>query len=163
MTLFREQAKCPSCGEPYKEITSNSNIIGDNFIRWDFDSHKCMAGINYNAPKNILSEKELEDIGNYRGDYFDRIMNRVPIWEVHKKEHEFIYEALYCDCVHESSYATLSVHKTKKGAYTAMKQHKVNTYLRWYNDRILYGKDKIYGFPYNFAQNWSIRKVELKS
>ena len=35
-----------------------------------------------------------------------------------------IYEFLYCSCVHESSYATMSLHKTKEGAEKAMELHK---------------------------------------
>lgn len=35
-----------------------------------------------------------------------------------------IYEFLYCSCIHESSYATMSLHKTKEGAEKAMKLHK---------------------------------------
>lgn len=31
-----------------------------------------------------------------------------------------IYEACYCDCIYESSYATISIHKTKKGARKAL-------------------------------------------
>lgn len=40
------------------------------------------------------------------------------------KKKQIIYEFLYCDCIHESSYATLSLHKTKEGAEKAMKKHK---------------------------------------
>ncbi len=35
-----------------------------------------------------------------------------------------IYQFLYCDCIHESSYTTLSLHKTKEGAELAMNTHK---------------------------------------
>jgi len=37
---------------------------------------------------------------------------------------KIIYEFLYCSCVHESSWATMSLHKTKEGAKKAMKKHK---------------------------------------
>jgi len=32
-----------------------------------------------------------------------------------------VYEFLYCGCIFESSYATVSIHKTKQGAYKAMR------------------------------------------
>ena len=35
-----------------------------------------------------------------------------------------IYGFLYNSCVHESSYATMSLHKTKEGAEAAMNKHK---------------------------------------
>ena len=35
-----------------------------------------------------------------------------------------IYEFLYCPCVHESAWGTISLHKTKNGAEKAMKKHK---------------------------------------
>ena len=36
-----------------------------------------------------------------------------------------VYEALYNDCIHESSFATISIHKTKKGAEKAIAFHKM--------------------------------------
>lgn len=42
-----------------------------------------------------------------------------------------IYQALYCSCIHESSYATLSLHKTKKGAEIAMNFHKMEVYKEY--------------------------------
>ena len=35
-----------------------------------------------------------------------------------------IFHAMYCDCVHESSFATISVHKTRAGAEAAIINHK---------------------------------------
>ena len=35
-----------------------------------------------------------------------------------------IYGFLYCDCIHESAYGTVSLHKTKEGAEAAMNKHK---------------------------------------
>jgi len=35
-----------------------------------------------------------------------------------------LYEFVYCCMTEESSYATMSVHRTRKGAETAMKKHK---------------------------------------
>lgn len=35
-----------------------------------------------------------------------------------------LYEALYCSCIHESSFGTLSIHLTEDGAIDAMERHK---------------------------------------
>ncbi len=51
-----------------------------------------------------------------------------------KKKEQIIYEFLYCECIHESSYASLSLHKTKEGAEKAMKKHKSQK-LREFNKR----------------------------
>lgn len=42
-----------------------------------------------------------------------------------------IYQALYCSCIHESSYATLSLHKTKGGAERAINFHKMEVYKEY--------------------------------
>ena len=36
----------------------------------------------------------------------------------------YVYAFQYCHCVHESAYATLSLHSTEKGAQIAMEFHK---------------------------------------
>lgn len=36
-----------------------------------------------------------------------------------------VYEALYCGCIHESSYATISLHLSKEGAEKAIKKHRL--------------------------------------
>ncbi len=71
-----------------------------------------------------------------------------------------IYEFLYCSCIYESSYATMSLHRTKAGAYKAMKKHKIDTYMEWYDKRALYGKEYT-RFPYDFSQGWAIGEQEL--
>ncbi len=32
-----------------------------------------------------------------------------------------VYQAMYCDCIHESAYGTISIHKTKEGAEKALR------------------------------------------
>ena len=73
---------------------------------------------------------------------------------------EYIYEFRYTDCIYESGYYTISVHKTLKGAYKAMRKFLTNSYMEWYNERITYGK-------YNFdsfvgTQSWKISKTKLE-
>lgn len=71
-----------------------------------------------------------------------------------------IYEALYCCCVHESSYATLSIHKTKEGAEKAIQEHKdqmkkecedMNKDDDWAKAHYIWNQDK----------DWDIHETEL--
>ncbi len=61
----------------------------------------------------------------------------------------------------ESSYATISLHRTKLGAYKAMKKHKLDKFTEWYNERSLNGKESSI-YPYNFDQDWDIDEVMLQ-
>lgn len=67
-----------------------------------------------------------------------------------------IYEFLYCSCIYESSYSTMSLHKTKLGAYKAMRKHLIDSYTQWYDDRILYGKWKNCLMKFGETECWSI-------
>lgn len=72
-----------------------------------------------------------------------------------------IYELLYCKCVHESSYAAISLHRTKAGAYKAMRNHIMTEYQKWYDKRILFGKDRIFGHKFGINEDWSIGEKNL--
>ena len=51
-----------------------------------------------------------------------------------------LHEVLYTSSIYESSYATVSIHKTKLGAFKELQRRKRLKYDEWYNDRLLYGK-----------------------
>jgi hypothetical protein len=53
-----------------------------------------------------------------------------------------LYTFLYCDCIYESSYATISTHYSMQGAYKAMRTFLLKQYEEWYNNRIIYGKGR---------------------
>ena len=72
---------------------------------------------------------------------------------------EYVYEFIYNDCIHESSYATISTHKTLKGAYNAMRKFIYGSYLEWNDERIRFGKSK--GEKPFYAERWRINKKEL--
>ena len=72
---------------------------------------------------------------------------------------EYVYEFLYNDCIHESSYAIISTHKTLKGAYNAMRKFIYGSYLEWNDERIRFGKSK--GEKPFYAERWRINKKEL--
>ena len=72
-----------------------------------------------------------------------------------------VYEALYNDCIHESSFATISIHKTKEGAEKAIHEHnmeKIIEHQEIYKD----DEDGIPEFNEGNMQQWSIIETELK-
>lgn len=73
-----------------------------------------------------------------------------------------IYQFLYCGCIHESSYATISVHKSKLGAYKAMNKYLNEQYNNWYNDRIIYGKERTHIDKFGIHESWTISSIDLK-
>lgn len=42
-----------------------------------------------------------------------------------------LYEFLYCSCIHESGYVTMSLHRTKEGAERAMYAHREKARKEW--------------------------------
>lgn len=74
-----------------------------------------------------------------------------------------IYEALYNPMIHESSYATLSLHRTKEGAEKAVQEHQDkikkehdDQNKEWQEN----GMEKS-RFDWDFCQSWSIAETEL--
>lgn len=72
-----------------------------------------------------------------------------------------IYEFKYCCSTCESAYVTKSLHRTKLGAYKAMKKHKSDKFKKWYDERSLYGKESS-SYPYDFDQGWDITEKILQ-
>ena len=76
----------------------------------------------------------------------------------------FVYEFLYnSDCC-ESTAATISIHKTKKGAEMAMEFHKAEKQKQWDEMRKLDEEnDPEYWeeFKWDFDQWWGVRECEL--
>ena len=72
-----------------------------------------------------------------------------------------IYEFLYCDCIHESAFATISIHKTKIGAYKAMRNYLTTEYQKWYDRRIKRGKIRIGVNKFGQHEDWFIQTREL--
>lgn len=75
-----------------------------------------------------------------------------------------VFEFAYTDCFYESA-MTISLHKTKKGAYKAMREFLINGYMEWYNERLIYGKRSfLYQGEDKFGEDcaWAVRTIELK-
>lgn len=72
-----------------------------------------------------------------------------------------VYAALYCDCVHESAYAPLSLHTTRAGAQRAVRAHKAAERAAWEERRKAALAE---GFrPSRFAEfeAWAVQPMEV--
>ena len=74
-----------------------------------------------------------------------------------------VYQFLYCDCIYESSHLTMSLHKTKKGAYQAMRKYIIKNYTDWYDERILWGKDRKSSIKFGTHENWCVKEITLEN
>lgn len=77
-----------------------------------------------------------------------------------------IYEFLYCCCIHESSYASLSLHQTKKGAIKAMKKHKADARAEFVKEQQFMKEKHPELFPhtnhkFGKHEHWDIGQQEL--
>jgi len=82
-------------------------------------------------------------------------------------EKDYVYEATYNGCIHESSWCTISIHKTKPGAIKAMNEHKYEEYKKFlkYNEECLKSDPNFFKeFTNKFGehQDWRIKRTELK-
>ncbi len=69
-----------------------------------------------------------------------------------------IYLVKYCPFIYESAYATLSIHRTLKGAYKAHKAFLESKYSEWYD----YGKSYRISIKFMKGQESYIRKEMLQ-
>lgn len=68
-----------------------------------------------------------------------------------------LYQFLYCPCIHESAYGTMSIHATAKGAYGAMKQHRLQVFEEWRKSPNWTRRN----FLDTAFQDWVIAKIEV--
>ena len=55
----------------------------------------------------------------------------------------------------------MSLHQTKAGAYKAMRKYIMTEYQKWYDERILYGKDRRWKHKFGCNEAWSVGEQEL--
>jgi len=73
-----------------------------------------------------------------------------------------IYVFFYNSCIHESAPYPVSLHKSLKGAYDAMRKDKVNNYLLWYEERMVYGKRRYrYADKHALHEDWYVGQREI--
>jgi hypothetical protein len=70
----------------------------------------------------------------------------------------FVYAFLYNDCIHESTWRTISTHYSKEGAEKALEQHKQKELDEW-NE--MYQDDNEWGFKFGRDEDWCIETIEV--
>lgn len=72
-----------------------------------------------------------------------------------------IYEFLYNSSTEESSYATISLHRTKEGAEEAMKKHKAKEKRKW--SKLYKNEPEFINGTLKFGQyqDWAIGEQKL--
>jgi hypothetical protein len=69
-----------------------------------------------------------------------------------------VYAFLYNDCIHESTWRTISTHYSKEGAEKAMQEHKQEQ-LDEFNE--MYQDDNEWGFKFGIDEDWCIETIEV--
>jgi hypothetical protein len=69
-----------------------------------------------------------------------------------------LYAFLYNSCIHESSWATVSLHYSKQGAEKAMQEHKQKA-LDEFNE--MYADDNEWDFKFGGHEDWRVETVEV--
>ena len=69
-----------------------------------------------------------------------------------------VYAFQYNDCVFESSFHTISLHSSPKGAYKALRQFLEESYEQWRKDGLLYGKQY---HKFGKYEAWRIEKMYI--
>ena len=64
----------------------------------------------------------------------------------------------YNYCIYEGSFATISIHKTPKGAYNAMRAKILQDYNKWRECGIRYGKKY---FKHGSHEDWRVVKIPI--
>jgi len=70
----------------------------------------------------------------------------------------YVYAFQYCQCIYESSFATMSIHRTYKSAYKRMKIHKLEAFKEWMDMR----KESRLTFKFGESERWSIKKLKIE-
>jgi hypothetical protein len=72
-----------------------------------------------------------------------------------------LFEALYNECYHESSYATISLHRTHKGAEMAIEWHKAERQKEW--EDLYSDKTDPFWMPFSeSSERWGINEIEVQ-
>jgi hypothetical protein len=76
-------------------------------------------------------------------------------------QQDVVYEFRYTDCYHEAPPWGISLHRTKAGAYRAMRKSLVDAFTEWYDERIKYGKRERGGQFEPYAL-WKVSAVKIE-
>jgi hypothetical protein len=71
-----------------------------------------------------------------------------------------VYAFLYNSCIYESAFATMSLHKTRKGAEMAMEFHKAQKEKEHWE---IYNRpDDYYTSPFGEHEAWIVDEIEVQ-
>lgn len=75
-----------------------------------------------------------------------------------------VYSVLYCPCVFESGYVTLSIHKSAKGAYNKFRELLLKEYNEYREMEDFRKKEGKHGYRFKFLENskFKISKTDLR-
>lgn len=62
-----------------------------------------------------------------------------------------VYLAEWCDCIFESAYNTISVHKTKAGAYKALRKKRLDVFTQERDIYLIYGSILSFDNPLKYT------------
>lgn len=68
-----------------------------------------------------------------------------------------VYAFLYNPCIHESSWGTVSLHKTRRGAEMALEFHKAEQKREW--DYIYKGEEP--PFEFGAMESWIVEEIDI--
>lgn len=71
---------------------------------------------------------------------------------------ETVYAFMYCGCIYESSFATVSLHRTKEGAEKAMEAHKAEK-KEWHDK--MYADEDEEDFQFGEFEDWIVEPIEI--
>lgn len=71
-----------------------------------------------------------------------------------------VYIFFYCSDIMESTFYPISLHRTIKGAYYAMRKHKLDAYERWSYDRTTFGKS-FHNEMFGKYEYWCVNSKEI--
>lgn len=77
--------------------------------------------------------------------------------EIKTAEENKVYAFLYCDCIYESGYTTMSLHKTQRGAEIAMEFHKAKAKKEYENIHSEFEPT----FDFGEMEGWIIQEMEI--
>jgi hypothetical protein len=70
----------------------------------------------------------------------------------------YVYAFQHCHCIYESSFYTMSIHLTYKGAYKRMKKHKLDGFQEW----IMQSKFHRLRYKFGAIELWDIIKIKIE-
>lgn len=72
-----------------------------------------------------------------------------------------LYEFLYCDCIYESGYVTISLHQSKAGAYKAMREYITKKAIDERDNHLLFGGRRwSIGNPFTM-ERWKVKPINV--